>query len=295
MEKSWAADAMQLLSFLSSDDIFQLATTVCKGVQLKITSRNEAVKAIIAASDSPDELLRKKKMKREYLLRYVWEYGQPSGSSSFPVKADKQQLIREVLSLWGYANSSVNASGPTVVEAEDDDDEEEDTGAQSSQESTPAIILEFAQKFLDWFYNLLNNIQNGDDFGAQHFYGNCLLRLRCGTAKGQSAEVEVDGSMNVAQRFQQFVLSQRLIFQPNLRLPNGFQAVQESHGAVLLKCNGTVHRRPPDTTGQLAVLGPYEQTFLVMEDPESKTWKIQQTLLMINAEISLSTLSIGTA
>lgn len=61
----------------------------------------EAVDAILAFTGSAAELLRRKKMKRDILFRYL--YGE--GISVAP-SADKSTIVRRVLEHWGSTTSS---------------------------------------------------------------------------------------------------------------------------------------------------------------------------------------------
>lgn len=195
------------------------------------------------------------------------------------------------------SNAYVTEADDDPENGEEDDDADGLYGDSGSDRTTDqgqdSLMNEFGIRFLTWFYEMLNNLATTEDFGPQHFFGNCIFRLRCGSTPEKSVEIAVEGGLAVANRLKEFVLHEKLAFQPNLLSRIGFQATQEPHGAILVKSNGTAHRRPGDDTGHTVLLGPYEQAFLVVEDPQTKTWKIQQTMLAIKAEIAVSNLSIG--
>ena len=56
----------------------------------------EAIEAVLLFSQGVEQLLRRKKIKREFLYRYLAEKGFVA-----PVTADKPSLIRKLLDLWG--------------------------------------------------------------------------------------------------------------------------------------------------------------------------------------------------
>ena len=57
---------------------------------------SEATRAIVEYSESAVELLRRKKLRREFLFQYLAECG-----VAISVNAEKYQLIRRVLQYWG--------------------------------------------------------------------------------------------------------------------------------------------------------------------------------------------------
>lgn len=61
----------------------------------------EAVEAILAFTSTAAELLRRKKMKREILFRYLYSEG-----ISVTPAADKMTIVRRVLQHWGSATLS---------------------------------------------------------------------------------------------------------------------------------------------------------------------------------------------
>ena len=90
---------------MSTKDLTSLAQTVTSRLIVPETN-GEAVSAIILHTDRPIDLLRRKKVKKEFLFKYL-----NAKRVSIEATADKATIIAAVLQLWGSASSQSMASG----------------------------------------------------------------------------------------------------------------------------------------------------------------------------------------
>ena len=107
----------ELLARMSSRDLTSLAQTVTSRLIVPET-HSEAVSAIILHSEKPSDLLRRRKIKKELLFKYLnaKRVGVDSG-------ADKSIMVSHVLQLWGAANGTSGlgiSGGPLPHEIEED-------------------------------------------------------------------------------------------------------------------------------------------------------------------------------
>ncbi|KAK8764879.1 hypothetical protein V5799_032512, partial [Amblyomma americanum] len=88
----------KIIGNLELADVIALAQTVtCK--QIKLTERSEAERAILNGTQNPADLLRRKKILREVLFRYLWS------ESVFVAPAlAKSDLINACLQHWQEDN-----------------------------------------------------------------------------------------------------------------------------------------------------------------------------------------------
>ena len=91
----------ELLARMSSRDLTSLAQTVTSRLIVPET-HSEAVSAIILHSEKPSDLLRRRKIKKELLFKYL--NAKKVGVDS---TADKSIMISHVLQLWGANGTSV--------------------------------------------------------------------------------------------------------------------------------------------------------------------------------------------
>jgi len=94
----------ELLARMSSRDLTSLAQTVTSRLIVPET-HSEAVSAIILHSEKPSDLLRRRKIKKELLFKYL-----NAKRVGVDPAADKSIMISHVLQLWG-ANTNISTSG----------------------------------------------------------------------------------------------------------------------------------------------------------------------------------------
>jgi len=106
----------ELLARMSSRDLTSLAQTVTSRLIVPET-HSEAVSAIILHSEKPSDLLRRRKIKKELLFKYL-----NAKRVGVDAAADKSIMVSHVLQLWGAANgTSIGISGgPLNLEIEED-------------------------------------------------------------------------------------------------------------------------------------------------------------------------------
>jgi len=107
----------ELLARMSSRDLTSLAQTVTSRLIVPET-HSEAVSAIILHSEKPSDLLRRRKIKKELLFKYL--NAKKVGVDS---SADKSIMISHVLQLWGANGTSgcgLISGGPLPHEIEED-------------------------------------------------------------------------------------------------------------------------------------------------------------------------------
>ncbi|KAK7482632.1 hypothetical protein BaRGS_00026131 [Batillaria attramentaria] len=88
-------ESERLLSKLTDAELRSLKDTITKK-QIAVESRKEAVKAIVEYSQSAAELLRRKKLRRDFLFQYLADSG-----IVVPVTAEKHSLVAAILKHWG--------------------------------------------------------------------------------------------------------------------------------------------------------------------------------------------------
>ncbi|KAL3865809.1 hypothetical protein ACJMK2_043159 [Sinanodonta woodiana] len=84
-----------LLCLLNDNDLMSLVDTVTKR-QIKVDSRTEAIDALLTYTEKANELLRRKKIKREYLFKYLVKE-----HVVVNIDSDKRTLIQKILEYWG--------------------------------------------------------------------------------------------------------------------------------------------------------------------------------------------------
>uniref|UniRef100_A0A8C2BIW5 Chromosome 3 open reading frame 38 n=2 Tax=Cyprinus carpio TaxID=7962 RepID=A0A8C2BIW5_CYPCA len=84
----------KLLRLLALDDLFALKDTVTNRL-IAVESTQEAIEAIITYSQDAEELLKRKKVHREVIFKYLAN----EGVAVLP-NSEKQQLIRRTIEYW---------------------------------------------------------------------------------------------------------------------------------------------------------------------------------------------------
>lgn len=264
---------------MSNEDILSLSDTVTNKM-ITVESVAEAVEAIISYSNCAEELLKRKKVHRDVIFKYLAKEG-----VVMPPNSEKRQLIKKTLEFW----SNVTTKTETVVDSQCQVSETSVRPAQMVSASTEDVgkvafdPLALARQFCQWFYQLLNSQnpslgQTPQDWGPQHFWEDVRLRLLT-NVKGQQRE-EFHGSELTSQRLLALARDEKLLLSPNLE-PHGLRALSSPHGLVLVAVAGTIHR---DT----ACLGIYEQVFGLIRSPlDNDQWKIKFVNLKIRGQDTL--------
>lgn len=246
-----------LLSNMRVQDLVSLANTVTANM-ISLTSVEEAKKCILLHTDTLSSLLKRKKITKELLFNYL--HGK---SVSVCPTLDKHQLIEVTLQYW---NSQMNNSEVTELQ-----DIGSSTQKSQLNESDSEVLL-MSLKFVQWFYNLLNqsvDVNSGAHFGVEHFWPDCSMKLHLLSDQNDIME-EVQGDASEVVRLFHKVKSQYMIyFHPNLS-ENGVHGKKNYHGLVLVLACGTLHK-------DNLCCGVFEQLFGLIEDPSTNNWKIKFT------------------
>ncbi|KAL0963559.1 hypothetical protein UPYG_G00307980 [Umbra pygmaea] len=259
----------KMLNIMSKDDILSLCDTVTNKL-IAVESLTEAVEAILSFTQDAEELLKRKKMHREIIFKYLAQEG-----VVMPPNSDKYQLVRRTVRFWSTGKAMENES-PGI---------ESSRPSVFSEVADSAVFdyMALARQFCHWFFQLFNS-QNPSlglphqDWGPQHFWGDVCLRL-FSTVDGQQTE-EFHGSELTSMRLLALAKDERLMLSPNLE-PNGLKALSSPHGLVLVAVAGTIHR-------DSICLGIYEQVFGLVRSPlDQNSWKIKFVNLKIRGQDAL--------
>ncbi|XP_076841578.1 uncharacterized protein C3orf38 homolog isoform X2 [Brachyhypopomus gauderio] len=258
----------KLLKLLQADDLLTLKDTVTNRT-ISVENSREAIEAILTYSKNSEELLKRKKVHREILFKYLTAEG-----VVVPPSSEKQQLVKRTLELWSSGNNSVNDSNPG----------HSDEGDGLADPST------LGKQFCQWYFHIFNSQnptvrQPVQEWGPQHFWEEVRLLILSYT--GEQQKEEFHGADLVCRRLLALVEEERLIFCPNLEYP-GLQCFSTPHGLVLVVVAGTIHR---DNT----CLGIFEQVFGLIRAPlDGNNWKIKSLHLKIKGQDSSEKLPVVT-
>ncbi|XP_066274488.1 uncharacterized protein C3orf38 homolog [Branchiostoma lanceolatum] len=250
----------ELLQLIPQDQLLSLKDTVTNK-SIEVRSRNEAVRAIVSYSESPEQLLHRRKIKRDLLFQYL-----ARNNVIITPTATKTDLIQRVLQFWGIEVA-------TNVQWEDEEDIKVSVHVKPKDE-----IQLLAEQFCTWFFNLLNShhplktSSPVEGWGPQHFWADTQLRMEYHTPDLHQEEYE--GPELVSQRLLAIVKNDLLIFNPNIAA-DGVKGKKDPHGLVAVLVCGTVHR-------QEKCLGMFEQCFCLVSNPaKHNNYKIKSTNLRI--------------
>ncbi|KAL4608850.1 hypothetical protein GN956_G24232 [Arapaima gigas] len=253
----------EMLRDLSESDLCSLCDTVTNRM-IGVESAAEALEAILSYTQSAEELLRRKKVHRDVIFKYLSRQ-----KVVMPPTAEKSQLVRRTLQLWNGSRVSKPA-----------DDQDDITGKQMILSDHLALAKQFCQ----WFFQVLNSQnpilgQVPQPWGPQHFWENAELMLQ-----SQTEEQQMDtfhGQQLVSLRLLALVQEERLLFCPNLE-PPGLKYVSSPHGLVVVAVAGTIHR-------EHVFLGIFEQVFGLVRSPlDVDSWKIKFVHLKIRGQNALT-------
>ncbi|XP_066543104.1 uncharacterized protein C3orf38 homolog [Hoplias malabaricus] len=257
-----------LLSLLSPEDQLSLCDTVTNRL-ITVESHREAIEAIITYSQSPEELLKRRRIHREIIFKYLAREG-----VAVPPNIEKHQLVKRTLELWSSGNNTLNVNSAVVSEAPDG----------------LGDLTALGKQFCQWYFNLLNSLnpetgQSGQDWGPQHFWGDVKLQLL--TYTGEKQEVSYLGAELVSRRLCALVWEENLVFCPNLE-HSGFKCISSPHGLVLVAVAGTIHQKN-------VCLGIFEQVFGLIRDPlNGNCWKMKYVHLKVMGQIGREQLPVVT-
>ncbi|KAM6934208.1 uncharacterized protein C3orf38 homolog [Xenentodon cancila] len=254
----------KIFSSMTTDDLLSLSDTVTNKM-IFVENITEATEAILSFSKNAEELLKRKKVHRDLIFRYLAKEG-----VSMPPSSEKHQLVRRTLELWSSAKA--------------DETGLQQPAASDSLEVKPGFDpLVLGHQFCQWFFQLLNSQnpslgQKPQEWGPQHFWPDVKLRILSRTTSEQREEIP--GAELVSLRLLALTSGERLLFSPNLE-PRGLKAMVSPHGLVLVSVAGTIHR-------DAACLGIFEQVFGLIRSPQDEnSWKIKFVNLSIRGQDAL--------
>ncbi|CAF1043972.1 unnamed protein product [Didymodactylos carnosus] len=244
MNNSEIKGAKELLLMLSDSELMSLKDTVTKSLN-PTNNRLEAIDACISFSQSPMELLRRKKIRRDLLLQYL-----ARKSISISPGIDKVKLVKMIVEHW---NSSIK-----VTDCNENDYFNYQHSSQTicpiyqqqtqyQYQTTSDYTRQLSEQFTEWFYTNWNNSKN---FCPEHFFDDVYLVI---TQENR----RITGSQNVYCHLRDYIVKYNLRFNPNI---NNNQIYESPHGLVMILVHGTIHQ-------QSTCLGIFEQTFGLVRDP----------------------------
>ncbi|XP_062259326.1 uncharacterized protein C3orf38 homolog [Platichthys flesus] len=265
----------EILKLLSNSDLLSLSDTVTNKV-IVVENSSEAMETILVFSKNAEELLRRKKVQRDLIFRYLAK----QGVAMAPI-SDKHQLVKRTLELW----KAVLDKGPQGLKDGTSEKEPSETASDTLNLKVtggfdPQLL---GQQFCQWFFQLLNSQnpslgQPPQDWGPQHFWPDVKLRLLARACSVQMEEFL--GAELVSLRLLALTKEERLLLSPNLE-PLGLRTLASPHGMVLVAVAGTIHRDSD-------CLGIFEQIFGLIRMPlENNSWKIKFVNLKIRGQEAL--------
>ncbi|ELW58699.1 hypothetical protein TREES_T100019544 [Tupaia chinensis] len=265
-----------LLGLLDNEEIMALCDTVTNRL-VQPEDRQDAIRAILVYSQSIEELLRRKKVHREVIFKYLAAEG-----VVIPPATEKHNLIQHAKDYWEKQSQLKWKGTPQPIKKTEDIEL-----FQQAKEDKKAEKVDFrrlGEEFCRWFFELLNS-QNPllgppqDEWGPQHFWHDVKLRFYYNTS--EQKVIDYHGAEIVSLRLLSLVKEEFLFLSPNLD-SRGLQCASSPHGLVMVGVAGTVHRGN-------TCLGIFEQIFGLIRCPfVENTWKIKFINLRIVGESSLA-------
>ncbi|TNN79389.1 putative protein C3orf38 [Liparis tanakae] len=251
----------KILKLMSEDHLLSLCDTVTNKM-IVVESHTEAMETILSFTNTAQELLKRKKVFRELIFKYLVKEG-----VVMPPNSEKHQLMRRTLELWSSGKTDETRPRPT-------------TEVKAEVAFDPLVL---GQQFCHWFFQLLNSHnpslgQPPQDWGPQHFWPDVKLHLL--SRAGSEQMEDFLGAELVSLRLLALTREEHLVLSPNLQ-PQGLRTLASPHGLVLVAVAGTIHR---DKT----CLGIFEQIFGLIRSPlENNSWKIKFVNLKIKGQDAL--------
>ncbi|KFP03189.1 Uncharacterized protein C3orf38, partial [Calypte anna] len=263
------AGCRELLEVLGTNDLMALTDTVTNRL-IHPENRQEAIRAILAYSQNVEEVLKRRKVCREILFKYLTLHG-----ILVPPSSEKNQLIEHVKQYWSrQLTRCVSESGEKKTYTE----------SHGERKKPPQNdIHHLGEEFCQWFFELLNSqhplgVKSEGRWGPEHFWEDAKMKFCYNTLEKNTEEYV--GAEIVSLRLLSLVKEEYLLFNPNLRA-SGLKCVMSPHGLVLIAVAGTVHR-------ENTCLGIFEQIFGLISCPlRDNTWKIKVVNLKIVGQNAL--------
>ncbi|XP_060626607.2 uncharacterized protein C3orf38 homolog [Anolis sagrei] len=259
----------ELLDLLDTDDLLALTDTVTTRL-VQPEDRQEAIHAILLYSQSAEELLKRKKVFREIIFKYLATKGVIVSPSS-----EKHQLISRTKLYW--CEELKNCASDEKCVKPNEEQHEEGGKQEGDKQDNDKEYYSLAEEFCQWFFGILNSQnpligQSEDEYGPQHFWDDAKLKF-CYHTSEENIE-EYFGAELVSLRLLSLVKEECLFLNPNLNT-GGLRCTVSPHGLIVVAVAGTVHR---DT----CCLGIFEQIFGLIRCPfRENTWKIKFVNLKI--------------
>ncbi|XP_003469382.2 uncharacterized protein C3orf38 homolog isoform X3 [Cavia porcellus] len=195
-----------LLGLLDNDEIMSLCDTVTNRL-VQPKDRQGAIRTIIMYSQSVEELLRRRKVHREVIFKYLATQG-----VVIPPSTEKHNLIQHAKEYWEkLAKLKLKETSQPLRKKED--------------------IRLFEQN------PLMGPPQ--DEWGPQHFWNDVKLRFYYRTS--EQNVIDYHGADIVSLRLLSLVKEEFLYLSPNLD-SHGLKWCSSPHGLVMIGVAGTVHR-----------------------------------------------------
>ncbi|XP_060910150.1 uncharacterized protein C3orf38 homolog [Labrus mixtus] len=271
------AGCKKILKLMFKGDLLSLSDTVTNKV-IVVEDEREATHTILSFTKNAEEFLKRKKVQRDLIFKYLTKEG-----VVMPPNSEKHQLVKRTLQLW-LPGKAIKVKDDENCPGETDETKQRptDTPTRSTNmnDEDGCDLLVLGQQFCQWFFQLLNSQnlslgQQPQDWGPQHFWPDVKLRLLARAGSEQMEEFL--GAELVSLRLQALTRDERLILMPNLE-PRGLRVLASPHGLVLVAVAGTIHR-------DSACLGIFEQIFGLIRSPlENKCWKIKFVNLKIRGQ-----------
>ncbi|XP_027268234.1 uncharacterized protein C3orf38 homolog isoform X2 [Cricetulus griseus] len=265
-----------LLGMLDNEEIMALCDTVTNRL-VQPVDRQDAIHAILVYSQSVEELLRRKKVHREVIFKYLATQG-----VVVPPTTEKHNLIQYAKGYWEEQSLKLKTAAEAVTTTEDIQLFEQQ--AKEDKEAEKVDFRRLGEEFCQWFFELLNS-QNPflgppqDEWGPQHFWNDVKLRFYYSTT--EQNVIDYHGAEIVSLRLLSLVKEEFLFLSPNLD-SQGLKCASSPHGLVMVGVAGTVHRGN-------TCLGIFEQIFGLIRSPfVENTWKIKFINLRIIGGSSLA-------
>lgn len=266
----------KLLGLLENEDIMALCDTITNRL-VQPEDRQDAIRAILVYSQSVEELLKRKKVHRDVIFKYLASQG-----VIIPPATEKHNLIQHAKDYWKKQLHLKLKETPEPVKTSENI---RFSQQQEKEDKTEKVdFRRLGEEFCHWFFELLNS-QNPflgpprDEWGPQHFWHDVKLRFYYKTS--EQNVIDYQGAEIVSLRLLSLVKEEHLFLSPNLD-SRGLKCTSSPHGLVMVGVAGTVHR---GTT----CLGIFEQIFGLIRCPfVENTWKIKFINMKIIGEASLT-------
>ncbi|XP_007893897.2 uncharacterized protein C3orf38 [Callorhinchus milii] len=249
----------EMLLSLDPRELLSLADTVTNRL-LSMEGPREAINAILSYSQSAEELLRRRKLRRETIFQYLAKH-----NVIVPATAEKCQLVQRVVEYW---REGLNVSQKNEVAG---------NIALKPDESKTVDYQAMGLQFSHWFYQLLNSQsplmgEQPKEWGPQHFWEDSELKFAYKTSEEQVEAYH--GAEMVSLRLLALTKDENLFLNPNLS-GGGLKCIHSPHGLVIIAVAGTIHR-------ESICLGIFEQIFGLIRCPNSdNNWKMKFISLKI--------------